>query len=168
MKKSIQYSRIPTSIRGFRLPTSFTKCPGIWKYMRKKIVPYYTIIPSFPNIFQKYSKICSIFWILKWIFIPVGELFDFFSKCKHIYLSCSTISEIFSWFKGTVFVLLLLLLLILRRWSFKGRRSQGGFTLIGLNFHVFGASKYKAYMSVSEVFNFFFISSKKSISIWAF
>ena len=37
----------------------------------------------------------------KWIFIPIKELSEYFAKYKHIYLSCLTISEIFSWFKET-------------------------------------------------------------------
>ena len=58
------------------------------------------------------------------------------------------------------------------RLSFRGRRSQGGFSLNSLDCGVFGASKYKANTFLSligpEVLSLPSRSSKKSLFIWAF
>ena len=74
------------------LPNTFRY---ILKKVRKKYLPQNTICHIFLKNFQNFSKICSIFKFSKWIFIPIRELFEFFSKNDKNYFSRLTISEIF-------------------------------------------------------------------------
>ena len=83
IQKFFRNFRLLTSFQDICLPTLFAELSAILlKNMRKNICTLvYHFLSSFSNNFQKCGNIWSIFWILKWIFIPIGVLFEFFSKC---------------------------------------------------------------------------------------
>ena len=60
---------------------------------------------SFSKRSQIFRKYCSISRILRWVFVPIRELFNIFSKYKHINFLCLTVCEIFSWFSDFFYLL---------------------------------------------------------------
>ena len=82
------------------------------KYAKNNISQQHNM-SEFMEKFYIFCQICSIFRIFKLIFIPVRELFGFFSKYEHIYFSCLIISEILKNFLGLFCLLLLFILLLL-------------------------------------------------------
>ena len=75
--------RGPSEISTYRrpsenLPTSFLKI------CRKNIYTSTQYLSVFGRNLHFFCKICSIFRIFKWIFIPIRELSEFFSKYKHL------------------------------------------------------------------------------------
>ena len=93
----VQYVRVwvflKTSFRNFHLPTFFRDlCTDflhraslhLFKKYAKNNCTLVRNLSVFSKNFQKFTKISSKFRILKWIFTLIDELFEFFSKYKHI------------------------------------------------------------------------------------
>ena len=89
------------------------------------------------------------------LYKPIGELFRFFSKWDDIYSVQCIISEIFSRIGDNLFSSSSSSSSSWTRSNFKGRRSQGGFTLNSLNFGICGDSKNKFFLSLRGKIEFF-------------
>ena len=80
---------LPTSFRGFLLPTSIPKSLDVFldKINLKKFYTSVQYIRVFRRNFRFFVKICSNFRIFKWIFIPIGKLFlIFFEKVTYLFV----------------------------------------------------------------------------------